>query len=257
MVPSILKEALVPGSLIFFLLAACAGTLLLYRSTDHGRAGRRVLTALVALYWILSTPITAILFVRACSPDLPPVQTAADAPGSAAIVVLGGGMETYRSRGGELPSGTREHSLRALEAARVYRVLDRPIVIVSGSLGPEGMTEATHMRRSLTLLGVPDDRVIEEGKSRNTHDHTIYIPPLLAERRITQFVLVTSRQHMARSLRAFRRAGLDPVPSSPEFFVPRGGRWSMIIPSESALEVSTAMLYDLFAMVYYRVRGWA
>jgi len=166
-------------------------------------------------------------------------------------------METYRSRGAVLPVGSREHSLRALEAARVYRVLDPPWVIVSGSFGPEELTEAVHMRRSLALLGVPDDRVIEEGKSRNTHDHTLYIPPLLAQRGVKQFVLVTSRQHMARSLRAFRSAGFDPVPSSPEFFVPRGGALSRIIPSESALEASTSLLYDLLAMVYYRARGWA
>lgn len=257
MVPAILKEPFVPGTVIFFLLVASVGTLLLYRKRDHGRAGRVLLTALVLFYWILSTPVTAVLLIRALSPNYPPVQTPADARRATAIVVLGGGMETYRSRGAVLPAGSREHSLRALEAARVYRVLEPPWVIVSGSLGPEQMTEAVQMRRSLTLLGVPDDRIIEEGKSRNTRDHTRYVPPLLAEHGVEQFVLVTSRQHMARSLRAFRSAGFDPVPSSPEFFVPRGGTLSKIIPSDSALEASAAMLYDLLAMVYYSVRGWA
>jgi uncharacterized SAM-binding protein YcdF (DUF218 family) len=257
MVPSILKQPFVPGTVVFFLLLASVGTLLLYRKKDYGRAGRVLLTALVVFYWILSTPATAVLLVRALSPNYPPIQRPADAGGATAIVVLGGGIETYRSRGAVLPTGSREHSLRALEAARVYRVLDRPWVIVSGSLGPETMTEAAHMRRSLALLGVPDDRIIEEGKSRNTHDHTVYIPPLLAQRGVKQFVLVTSRQHMARSLRAFRSAGFDPVPSSPEFFVPRGGTLPKIIPSESALEASTALMYDLLAMLYYRARGWA
>lgn len=257
MVPSILKEPFVPGTVIFFLLVASVGTLLLYRKKDHGRAGRVLLTALVLFYWILGTPATAVLLIRALSPDYPPVQTSADARGATAIVVLGGGMETYRSRGAVLPAASREHSVRALEAARVYHVLDRPWVIVSGSLGPESMTEAVQMGRSLTLLGVADERIIEEGKSRNTHDHALYVPPLLAQRGVQQFVLVTSRQHMARSLRAFRSAGFDPVPSSPEFFVPRGGRLAKIIPSESALDASTAMLYDVLAMVYYRARGWA
>lgn len=256
MVPAILKEPFVPGTVIFFLLVASVGTLLLYRKRDHGRSGRVLLTALVLFYWILSTPAAAVLLIRALSPNYPAIQTPAEARGATAIVVLGGGMEMYRSRGAVLPAGSREHSLRALEAARVYRVLDRPWVIVSGSFGPEKMTEAVHMRRSLTLLGVADDRIIEEGKSRNTHDHTQYVPPLLAQRGVEQFVLVTSRQHMARSLRAFRLVGFDPVPSSPEFFVP-DGPLSRIIPSESALQASTSLMYDLFAMVYYRARGWA
>jgi uncharacterized SAM-binding protein YcdF (DUF218 family) len=258
MVPPVLKEVFVPGTVIFFLLVASLGTLLLYRRSNQDRAGRMVLTLLVLFYWILSTPATAVLFVRALSPDYPPVRTSADARRASAIVVLGAGMEIYRSRGSELPAGSREHSLRALEAARVYRLLDRPWVIVSGSLGSDSPSEAVPMRRSLTLLGVPAERILEEGKSRNTHDHALYVPRLLAERGITQFVLVTSRQHMARSLRAFHAAGLDPVPSSPEFFVPRDdGALSKIIPSESALEASTSMLYDVFAMVYYRIRGWA
>jgi uncharacterized SAM-binding protein YcdF (DUF218 family) len=105
MVPLILKEVFVPGTVIFFLLVASLGTLLLYRRSNQSRAGRMVLTLL--FYWILSTPATAVLFVRAFSPDYPPVRTSADARRASAIVVLGGGMETYRSRGSELRVGSR------------------------------------------------------------------------------------------------------------------------------------------------------
>jgi uncharacterized SAM-binding protein YcdF (DUF218 family) len=256
MVPSILKDAVVPGTLFFFLLAAAVGMLLLYRKKHNGRAGRLLFTALVALYWILSTPVLAVPLIRMMSPEYPPVRTVADARGATAIVVLGGGMAKYRSRGATLQAGSREHSLRALEAARVYHVLDRPWVIVTGSLAPDG-PEATQMARSLKLFDVPEDRVVVEGKSRNTHDHTLYVPPILAERSVRNFVLVTSRQHMARALRAFRRAGFDPVPSSPEFYSAEGQWFEEFLPSESALDASRAMMYDIVAMLYYRARGWA
>jgi uncharacterized SAM-binding protein YcdF (DUF218 family) len=256
MVPTVLKDLLVPGSPVFFLLAATAGTLLLYWRKNHGRAGRLLLTALVVFYWILSTPLTAVPLVRVFSPEYPPVHSPSDARGATAIVVLSGGMHTYRSMGAMLHAGSREHSLRTLEAARVYHLLDRPWVIITGSLAPQPVTEGTLMARSLKLLGVPEDRVVQEGQSRNTHDHTVNVPPLLAERDVKQFVLVTSRQHMARSLRAFRKAGFDPVPSSPEFFVGRGDMVSRVLPTQSALEASTAMMYDVLAMLYYRARGW-
>ena len=256
MVPTVLKDFFLPGTVLFFLLAATVGTLLLYRKKNNGRAGRLLLTAVVLFYWILSTPAVAVPLVRALSPDYPPVEASTDARGATAIVVLGGGMDTYRSRGATLHAGSREHSLRAIEAARVYHVLDRPWVVVTGSLAHEQDSEATHMTMSLKLLGVPEDRVVPEGKSRNTHDHTVYVPPILAARGVKQFVLVTSRQHMNRSLQAFRAAGFDPVPSSPQFFVGPARRLWRFLPSEAALEASTSMMYDLSAMLYYRARGW-
>lgn len=256
MVPSVLKAALVPGTTLFFLLGATLGSLLLYRKKDNGRAGRLLLTGLVAFYWILSTPASAVAIVRLFSPDYPPVQSVADARGATAIVVLGGGMDTYRSRGATLLSGGREHSLRALEAARIYQLLDRPLVITTGSLAPVPLTEAALMAQSLVLLGVPEEQILREEQSRNTHDHTVYVPQLMRARGIKQFVLVTSRQHMARSLRAFRAAGYDPVPSSPEFFAGPADMRSPFIPTKPALDASSAMLYDLMAMAYYWARGW-
>lgn len=255
MVPAVLKELFVPGSVLFLLFGATVGTLLTFRKTHNGRAGRIVLGLLLSVYWIGSTPLTAVPLVRALTPNHPPVMSAADAKGATAIVVLGGGMQTYRSRGLMLRQGSREHSLRALEAARVYRVLGDPWVIVTGAL-TSGASEALEMAASLEELGVPRHRIVEEGKSRNTHDHATYVPPLLTERGITRIVLVTSRQHMARSLRAFRRVGLDPVPSSPDFFVPSDRTLSAVFPSEAALDATSALMYDLFATLYYRARGW-
>ena len=256
MVTSLLKDLFVPGTSAFFLLAATFATLLSYRKRDNGRVGRRLLTALVLTYWVLSTPISAVPLVRATTPSYEPIRSRAEARGATAIVVLGGGADTYHSRGGALQSGSREHSLRVLEAARVYGVMDRPWVIVSGSLGAEAVPESAIMRRSLNLLGVPLDRILEEPRSRSTRDHAIYIPPMLSSHGVKQFVLVTSRQHMARALRVFRVTGWDPVPSSPEFYTPRGVPFEPFLPAKAALDASTAMMYDLLGFVYYRARGW-
>ena len=129
------KEFLVPGSLSFFLLALTLGVCLLYRKKDGGRAGRHVLSAVVALYWIWSTPVLASRFINLLTPDYPPVQSRAQAGGADAIVVLGAGVDVFRSRGDQFEVSPREDALRILEAVRVYRVLDTPWVIVTGGLG--------------------------------------------------------------------------------------------------------------------------
>lgn len=253
---SLLKEFLVPGSLSFLLFALTVGACLLYRRKDGGRAGRRVITAMLALYWIWSTPVLASLLITLLTPDYPPVQSRAQARGADAIVVLGAGMEVFRSRGDLFEVSTREDALRMMEAARVYRVLDHPWVVVTGGYGPPNRTEAARMAEELAALGVPVDRIVQESQAMNTHEHAIYVPPLLRERHVTQFVLVTSRQHISRALRVFRKAGWDPVPSSPEAY---GGRMNAIdryLPSKNALLVSEHLLYDKGAVVYYWMRGW-
>jgi uncharacterized SAM-binding protein YcdF (DUF218 family) len=256
MIRNLVRELFIPGSVSFLVLALIPGTLLLYRRSDGGRAGKIWITTLVLCYWALCTPITAVALIDAVAPDNPPVLTRADARGATAIVVLGAGMHAHKSRGEVFEAATREHALRVLEAARVYRLLDRPWVVVTGSLGPERVGESVYMAQALQALGVPADRIVQEPKAMNTHEHAMLVPPLLDERGVKRFVLVTSRQHMTRSLMVFRAVGLDPVPSSPEVFVGRNRPLDRYLPSMTALEASTVLIYDQLAMVYYRMRGW-
>ena len=153
MVPGGLKDLLVPGSLVFLLVALVPGVLLLLRRKDGGRAGKIWITALVALYWVLGTPMAAAVFVDLLTPDVPPVMTKADARGATAIVVLGSGMDIHRSRGGSYGAPTRDGSLRVLEAARVHRVLGGVPIIATGGHGSRQYTEAGLMAHQLEQLG--------------------------------------------------------------------------------------------------------
>ena len=251
-----MKQFLIPGSIPFLILALLPGVLLLFRRKDGGRAGKIWVTVLALSYWILSTPVAAIAFVKLFSPNLAPVMSVADARGAAAIVVLGAGMDVHLSRGASYGAPTRDVSLRVLEAARVHRLLGGVPIVVTGGLGSTQYSEAGMMAHQLEQLGVPADKIIKEHKAANTREHGIFVPPLLKQHGIDQFVLVTSQQHIARALAVFRAAGMNPIPSTPEIYVPRGGRLEMYLPSRTALYASDRMLYDLFGWVYYKLRGW-
>lgn len=255
MIPPLLKSLFVPGTSTFLIIALIPGVLLLYRRKDGGRAGAIWVTALVLMYLTLSIPIVAVGFVSTLSPSYPPVRTVEDARGATAIVVLGAGIETYRSRGDVYTGSKREHALRIMEAARVYQALDRPWVIVTGSLGNELITESGYMAMDLKIHGVDPDRIIEETKAANTRDSALFVPAILKAHGVKQFVLVTSQQHITRALRAFQKVGWNPIPSTPEFYVTRL-RAAPYLPRESALEASSAMVYDELAMAYYWFRGW-
>ena len=253
---SLLKDLLVPGSLPFLFLTLLLGICLLYRNKDGGRAGRRLRVVVVVLYWLWSTPVVASLFVNLLTPDYPPVQSRTQASDADAIVLLGAGVELYRSRGDVFEVSPREDALRVMEAARVYRALDKPWVIVTGGVGSGRRTEAVRMAAELEAMGVPADRIVAEPRAQNTHEHAIYVPPLLRERHVTRFVLVTSRQHMARALRVFRKAGWDPVPSTPEAYADESTPIDRFLPSKNALLASEQVLYGQGAFVYYWLRGW-
>ena len=81
----------------------------------------------------------------------------------------------------------------------------------------------------------------------------MFVPPLLKQHGIEQFVLVTSQQHIARSLAAFRAVGLDPVPSTPEVYVARGEFWRCICPSRTGLYASERMMLRPAGWVYLQV----
>jgi uncharacterized SAM-binding protein YcdF (DUF218 family) len=256
MVPIALKELCVPGSAPFLIFSLIFGTLLLYRRKDGGRAGRLWMTGLALFYWIASTPATSSALIRLLTSDYPPVETRAQARGAAAVVVLGAGMELYHSRGDQFAASVREDALRMMEASRVYHVLDRPFVIVTGAYGSERFGEAERMAAELEAMGVPADRIVQEAKATNTFDHARYVPPLLQELHVKQFVLVTSRQHIDRALGVFHKAGFDPVPSSPDLDLSHFGPVVSFLPSRMALLASEELVYDKLGMVYYWLRGW-
>ena len=167
MIPGLLKDLLVPGSIAFLILSLVPGLLLLFRKKDGGRAGKIWSRVLVVLYWVLSTPIAAINLVRLLSPEFPQVLSKADARGATAIVLLGAGMHVHRSRGDSYGAPTREGSLRVLEAARVYRVLGGVPIIATGGHGSSRYSEAGLMAHQLEQLGVPAGHIIKK-RSRPT-----------------------------------------------------------------------------------------
>ena len=112
------------------------------------------------------------------------------------------------------------------------------------------------MAQELVAMGVPADRIVQERRSANTRDHPIYVSPLLRDHHVRRFVLVTSRQHIARALRVFRKAGWDPIPSSPEVLAIDSSRVRDALPSKEALEASEHLIYDELALLYYWLRGW-
>lgn len=259
-ISTFVETFLVPGSISFLLFGFLIGVILVYQRALRLRLGRRLLLTILILYGLMSVPVTSDALRAGLARGYGPLSSRTAAQEATAVVVLGGGTNTYRTAVGQIESMSRATALRTLEAARVYHLLDDPWVVASGGIGNPRTTltpESKPIRTSLIEAGVPQDRILLEPFSRNTYEQALNLGPLLADYAINRFVLVTSPEHIWRSRLIFEAQGLEVVPSVASRYstnqISIGG---LVTPSIATLNSSEGYLREYLALIYYWSRGW-
>jgi uncharacterized SAM-binding protein YcdF (DUF218 family) len=258
-VPGLFK-ALLPGSLLFLLVAVTVGVVLLL--TGRGRRTGAVawLAGLAIFYWLISLPAVPSAIERGLGAGYAPLASAADAGEARHVVVLTGGGVTLHGLDGTFDILSTAGGYRLLEAERLYRLLGEPTLILSG--GPagreaDGTPESLAMKAELTARGIPQDKIWLETESPDTHQQAIHVASLLESEDVETFVLVTSTPHMRRAMGAFAAQGMEPIPSTADPGTTDGARaLSMFLPSAEALARSELAFREVFALIYYALRGW-
>jgi uncharacterized SAM-binding protein YcdF (DUF218 family) len=245
----ILKRLVLPPGFILVLLLAGFG-LSLWR---FKRLGRVVLALSISFLYLLSIAPTADLLVgplESRHQSLSPERV----PRMGTLVVLSGGA----SATGDLPLSSRlspSSTKRVLEAVRLHDLMDQPTIVISGGSGNPfvEVSEAALMRELLLNLRIPDRRIVMESKSSNTFENAAGIKRLPLK---PPLILITSASHMDRALRVFNRLSMTPLPAPCDY----RARWSVddplrFLPSEGALAVSTAAIYEYLGTFWYRLTG--
>ena len=109
------------------------GTVLLF-VPSLARWGRRWIAAVIVFYLLLSSQAGAGLLARTLTGGYRPLASADRGPRRAVVVVLGPAASTCAPPGRQLSSVTVEAGLRVLEAARLFELLNGPLVIASGGV---------------------------------------------------------------------------------------------------------------------------
>ncbi len=254
-------KRMLPGSVLFLLAGVTVGVALLLAGDRRRGPGRAWLTGLVIAYWLLSLPVVAGGLERMLGSGFDRLESAELARGARTVVVLTGGGVTLWADDRSIDIPSHATAYRMLEAERLYRMLGEPLLLVSGGPAggvPTGTSEGEAMQSELVGRGIPSQQIEVEGESADTRQQALRISQRLKAAGIEDFVLVTSRPHMRRALGAFRAQGLDPIPSA----ATEGGdsdaeaglaAW---LPSPEALGRSEQAMREIFALVYYRLRGW-
>jgi len=138
---------------------------------------------------------------------------------------------------------------RSLYAARAWREGSFQRIVFLGGKADSTRPVAEAMREFVTGLGVPEQVVTLEIRSRSTRENAVEAARLLAATPGRK-VLLTSDYHMFRARRAFEKAGLAVLPRPFPDAIKRAtnwqGRWSAFLDLSS----------ETVKILYYRARGW-
>jgi uncharacterized SAM-binding protein YcdF (DUF218 family) len=193
-----------------FIFVAVVGAMLLFSRWNRlGRALSTVsalallLMAFGPLGGFLATPLEA----RFPAPpnDMPPPD---------GIIVLGGTIDERLSADRDRPTLVDAAERLTAPIALKRKYPSARIVFTGGSAALRGSpySEADAVQRFWREVGLDQNDVLYERRSRNTYENAVFTRELLHPKPDERWLLVTSAIHMPRAVGVFRQAGFDVIP---------------------------------------------
>ncbi len=151
---------------------------------------------------------------------------------------------------------------RLTEAMALYKQgFIRKILITggSGSILDQDFRESEVLKSFLIINDFPEEDIIIEPNSRNTHENASNTAVVLEEQSLKdrKHLLITSAFHMRRSLACFSKEEIDVIPYAVDF---RSNRveWdiSWALPSAHALANWSMLIKEWVGIVAYKIAGY-
>jgi uncharacterized SAM-binding protein YcdF (DUF218 family) len=196
-----------------WLLLVTLGVLLLYSRQKN--LGRSLLSfAIVVAFLTIFLPVHAWL----SGPLEGRIPRVTELPANVkGIVVLGGAVDELLTGAFEQPSlnHAAERMTEAVALAQRYPtatlVFSGGSSLVNQSELSLSLKEADVARRLFENLGIPESRLALESESRNTWENAVNTKKLVQPQEGETWLLVTSAQHMPRSVGIFRKVGWNVI----------------------------------------------
>jgi uncharacterized SAM-binding protein YcdF (DUF218 family) len=249
MLSKILPNFVYPVPLLFFALLAI---LIFYQC----RQARRVLFAIVVVFYGLSIPLTAGSLMRWLEG---PYRTPGDLRQTYnTVIVLTGMLYLQQSQAGRLEfNDAVDRVLAGVALVKQGRGATLLLAGGSGSLFHQDLSEAVLLRDFVIDLGVPPPQLLLDTTSRNTYENAVNSAKIVRAHDYQHVLLVTSAAHMRRSLAAFHQQGIFPDPYPVDI---RTGDLEItpfsFVPSADSLAGVTEVIREVFGLVAYRLQGY-
>lgn len=277
---SILSLPLKPLGLVIFLLLSSI------REGTKKIATNQVVAALLILflcsmpivaYWLATQAERSVVDLR--SPQISNV----DVSTVKAIVVLGDGMNpsdpSFRSRvqvGNSEDGFNNSLASRLLFAGRLYQEqlavgIDPLVIVGAGAQVSLQTSDANYanliaIRELLVSGGVPDERILIEAEGVGLFNTAVAIREILSNAGYNferdSILLVAPILTISRALSTFANADIRSIPRPTDQFAFQLGNRELIaavsdlLPNVDALALTTRVVDEYLASVYYFLRGW-
>jgi uncharacterized SAM-binding protein YcdF (DUF218 family) len=129
-------------------------------------------------------------------------------------IILLGGFEDGWVSAGRSGLGLNEAAERLTEGVRLALRHPSAKIVFTGGVGSflsKGVEATGPVGKFLSEAGIADDRIVLEGKSRNTYENALFTRELVRPAVGERWYLVTSAFHMPRAIGLFRKAGFDVI----------------------------------------------
>jgi len=107
----------------------------------------------------------------------------------------------------------------------------------------------------LKQMGVAQDRLIIEDRSRNTYENAVFSKQQAAQD--GNWVLVTSAIHLPRAVGVFRQAGWKVIPWPSNYLTGGDEDWANEDIPVLRLYRLSRTFHEWIGLIYYRWRGWS
>jgi uncharacterized SAM-binding protein YcdF (DUF218 family) len=151
---------------------------------------------------------------------------------------------------------------RATHTLQLYKLgIIRKVIISGGSgrLDGSGVKEADDLASFMVMAGVPEQDLIIENESKNTHESAEFVKKILADiDGPKELLLITSGYHIPRAHACFTKAGLsiDTFAANPIAEPRRINPWILLVPSLDAIGIWQTLLKEWVGFVAYWLAGY-
>ncbi len=151
---------------------------------------------------------------------------------------------------------------RIIHAIELYKRGKIRKILVSGGTGSlkrPDLTEANALLKVLQLFDIPEEDIIIEKESRNTHENALYSAKILNDSFADgKFILITSAFHLRRAKGCFEKVGIATDTFSTDFYTHPTSFTvdSMLLPNESAFDKWQTFIREILGIGAYKLAGY-
>lgn len=240
-----------PSSLIILLLFA--GVVFWNK---FPRLARTLVASVLILFIAFSLPFLPRYLMYKLETRIPAGKISADIAG---VIVLGGVLDVGICSRGHIELGPAAD--RLVYAVMLVKQHPNAKLVLTGGSGSfnqaQNLREADYLKQLAVEWGIDPQRIIVERDARVTREHPIKLAALIDKNK--KWVLVTSGEHMPRSLGCFRKAGFNIIPYPVDYQVytlAQGVTYNDFVPRVDNLVLANTFFYEWYGLLFYRLMGY-